>query len=85
MLLMKMQLNVLLSTTKLCVYAFAFLLFHVHFSFSLFQVLLMALRAECASRWYTGDNKPYEFGFEIQGNQHRHESKGMTSINHFSS
>lgn len=31
---------------------------------------------ECASRWYTGENKPYEFGFTIEGNQHRRESKG---------
>ena len=31
---------------------------------------------QAASKWYTGDNRPYEFGFKLEGNQHRHESKG---------
>lgn len=45
----------------------------------LFQVILAAealTLIEGASKWYTGDNKPYEFGYAIEGNQHRHESKG---------
>jgi hypothetical protein len=49
------------------------------------QVLLaMTLEADCASIWYTGENKPYEFGYAIEGNQHRRESKGKSSrrINH---
>lgn len=46
-----------------------------------FQVLLaMTLQAECASMWYTGENKPYEFGYKIEGNQHRRESKGEQVI-----
>jgi len=36
----------------------------------------MTLNNEGASIWYTGENKPYDFGFAIEGNQHRHESKG---------
>lgn len=58
-----------------------FLVVYVNFSI-LLQVLVMTLHAECASRWYTGENKPYKFGYEIQGNQHRHETKGMTPIYH---
>lgn len=26
---------------------------------------------------YTDENRPYEFGFTIEGEQHRHEKKGM--------
>lgn len=45
--------------------------------FASFQVLLaLTLQAECASIWYTGENKPYDFGYAIEGNQHRRESKG---------
>ncbi|CAO1320010.1 unnamed protein product [Diamesa tonsa] len=33
-----------------------------------------------ASKWYTGDNKPYEFGYAIEGNQHRHESKDANGL-----
>lgn len=25
---------------------------------------------------YTDENRPYEFGFNIEGEQHRHEKKG---------
>lgn len=28
------------------------------------------------SKWYDGDNRPYDFGFDLEGNQHRKESKG---------
>jgi hypothetical protein len=70
-------------SSKYFVNTLCFCVFYVNFFLSLCQVLFMTLQAECASRWYTGENKPYEFGFEIQGNQHRHETKGMTSINHF--
>lgn len=26
---------------------------------------------------YTDENRPYEFGFNIEGEQHRHEKKGI--------
>lgn len=30
---------------------------------------------------YTDENRPYEFGFTIDGEQHRHEKKGELSLN----
>lgn len=39
-------------------------------------LLTLTLEIESASRWYTGENKPYDFGYTIEGNQHRRESKG---------
>lgn len=42
-------------------------------------LLTLTLQIECASKWYTGENKPYDFGFSIEGNQHRRESKGKIS------
>lgn len=33
-----------------------------------------------ASKYYDGENRPYEFGFKLEGNQHRHESKDANGI-----
>ncbi|XP_059614476.1 uncharacterized protein LOC132260413 [Phlebotomus argentipes] len=33
-----------------------------------------------ASKYYDGENRPYEFGFNIEGNQHRHEKKDENGI-----
>ncbi|GAB0089966.1 Protein lethal(3)malignant blood neoplasm 1 [Sergentomyia squamirostris] len=42
------------------------------------SVLLTHVNA--VSKYYQGDNRPYEFGFNIEGNQHRHESKDENGI-----
>lgn len=34
------------------------------------------LESDGASKYYTDENRPYEFGFNIEGEQHRHEKKG---------
>ncbi|CAO1344510.1 unnamed protein product [Diamesa serratosioi] len=55
----------------------------MHLHLMLFQVILAAealTLIEGASKWYTGDNKPYEFGYAIEGNQHRHESKDANGL-----
>lgn len=38
-------------------------------------ILCFVLQAQGADK-YTDQNRPYEFGFTIDGQQHRHESKG---------
>ncbi|KAG5678548.1 hypothetical protein PVAND_008213 [Polypedilum vanderplanki] len=43
----------------------------------LFLLLTLTLEIKSASIWYTGENKPYEFGYTIEGNQHRRESKDI--------
>lgn len=40
-------------------------------------VLTYLLQVQGASKYYNDDeNRPYEFGFNIEGEQHRHEKKG---------
>ncbi|KAL7047111.1 hypothetical protein ACKWTF_002790 [Chironomus riparius] len=43
-------------------------------------LLTLTLEIESASRWYTGENKPYDFGYTIEGNQHRRESKDIHGV-----
>lgn len=38
-------------------------------------VVLCYFQAQGADK-YTDENRPYEFGFTIDGEQHRHEKKG---------
>ncbi|XP_055691033.1 uncharacterized protein LOC129794279 [Lutzomyia longipalpis] len=42
------------------------------------STLLVLVNA--ASKYYNGENRPYEFGFNIEGNQHRHEKKDENGI-----
>lgn len=47
------------------------------FSFLHRQISFIALTAVTAkSKYYDADIRPYEFGYRIEGNQHRHEKKG---------
>lgn len=46
----------------------------------LLMLLTLTLETESASIWYTGENRPYDFGYTIEGNQHRRESKGTLII-----
>lgn len=42
-----------------------------------FQITFALLSfVHAGSKYYDGENRPYEFGFNIDGNQHRHEQKG---------
>lgn len=56
---------------------------YIQWSFNLltnliYQVLSLfnAILVDGKSKWYDGEDRPYEFGFDLQGNQHRKESKG---------
>lgn len=41
------------------------------------QISFIASTAVTAkSKYYDGDIRPYEFGYRIEGNQHRQEKKG---------
>lgn len=42
--------------------------------------LTTALSVQSASLWYAEENRPYEFGYAIEGNQHRHETKDANGI-----
>lgn len=52
-----------------------------HVIYSLFrQISFIALAAvKASSIYYDGESRPYEFGFRIEGNQHRHEKKGINN------
>lgn len=60
--------------------------------FTFFQILNLAvfflflqivpITIEAKSK-YTDEDKPYEFGFNIEGQQHRREKKGEHDIIHF--
>lgn len=40
--------------------------------------LVLCMSAYCMQAdKYTDENRPYEFGFTIEGEQHRHEKKGI--------
>lgn len=42
------------------------------------QISFIASTAVTAkSKYYDGETRPYEFGYRIKGNQHRHEKKGI--------
>lgn len=38
------------------------------------------LQTQGASKYYTDENRPYEFGFNIDGEQHRHEKKDENGL-----
>lgn len=38
--------------------------------------MILVTMVRSASKYYTGPIRPYEFGFNIMNNQHRHEMKG---------
>ncbi|XP_068630606.1 uncharacterized protein l(3)mbn [Battus philenor] len=42
-------------------------------------VAILMLQVKCADK-YTDENRPYEFGFSIAGEQHRHEKKDENGI-----
>lgn len=48
----------------------------IHRNIFLVYVLISYVGVQCADK-YTDQNRPYEFGFSIDGEQHRHEKKGM--------
>ena len=37
---------------------------------------------EAKSKYYDGEIRPYEFGFNQENFQHRHESKGNPQVDH---
>jgi hypothetical protein len=52
----------------------------------MFQVLLVmvglaAVSGQKGSDGFTDEERPYEFGFNIEGYQHRHEKKGLSQQN----
>lgn len=51
------------------------------FLFQLVVIVALASSVTCRSKDYDDDlGRPYEFGFTIDGQQHRHESKGRIYI-----
>jgi hypothetical protein len=39
----------------------------------------VAVYSQKTKHGFTDEDRPYEFGFDIQGYQHRHEKKGICS------
>ncbi|XP_026328559.1 protein lethal(3)malignant blood neoplasm 1 [Hyposmocoma kahamanoa] len=46
----------------------------------LLGMLTYLLQVQGASKYYTDENRPYEFGFNIEGEQHRHEKKDENGL-----
>ncbi|XP_058835584.1 protein lethal(3)malignant blood neoplasm 1 [Topomyia yanbarensis] len=49
-------------------------------SIKIFIVVLLLSLVKAASKYYDGPVRPYEFGYSIEGNQHRKESKDENGI-----
>lgn len=46
----------------------------------IFMTASFLMSSTSAKSKYTDETRPYEFGFNIEGNQHRHESKGDINL-----
>jgi hypothetical protein len=46
---------------------------------------LLAVYGQKGSDGFTDEERPYEFGFNIEGYQHRHEKKGTNTYIHVTS
>jgi hypothetical protein len=49
------------------------------FQVALLMIGLVAVYGQKGSDGFTDEERPYEFGFNIEGYQHRHEKKGKQS------
>ncbi|XP_038122077.1 protein lethal(3)malignant blood neoplasm 1 [Culex quinquefasciatus] len=49
-------------------------------SIKIFIIVLLLSLVKAASKYYDGPIRPYEFGFNIEGHQHRKESKDKNGI-----
>ena len=49
------------------------------FQVALLMIGLVAVYGQKGSDGFTDEDRPYEFGFNIEGYQHRHEKKGKQS------
>ncbi|KAJ6640665.1 Protein lethal(3)malignant blood neoplasm 1, partial [Pseudolycoriella hygida] len=43
-------------------------------------VIFFLASVSAKSKYYDGEIRPYEFGFKLEGNQHRHEKKDAKGL-----